>query len=295
MKGRPDAKKIQESLSNYPKQTRESLIRTQIQKEFYSADGSFESAVNTAMSFTDRRFIENQKQKTMNEKHPHGQSFDAIAKFQLRFSAEDPFLLYEYEEDIRKLPFVLKSSRRKVQLLSFLDKDGEHRLANEVVLLDVLHSRVRQWKTYTTLSYYDTVLRQLVRLVTMEAMKESHEYCQLFFTKINEMLTDLARDSNPLAPIVIFNPFHLKDDEHGGNKIGMATVYGKDFVKNRTSSCEYHFNLSVKNHIKNVRQNDRKQYSKICHAMKEAILKEIYATRKEELKSLISRQMMQTV
>ena len=98
--------------------------------------------MNTAMSFTDRRFIENQKQKTMNEKHPHGQSFDAIAKFQLRFSAEDPFLLYEYEEDIRKLPFVLKSS---------LDKDGEHRLANEVVHLDVLHSRVRQWKTYAVI------------------------------------------------------------------------------------------------------------------------------------------------
>ena len=50
-----------------------------------------------------------------------------------------------------------------------------------------------------------------------------------------------------------FNPFHLKDDENGGNKIGMANVLGKKFVEERTPSCEYHLQESVKRHSKYVK------------------------------------------
>ena len=47
-----------------------------------------------------------------------------------------------------------------------------------------------------------------------------HEYCSLFFQKINEMLTAHAREKDANAEEVVLNPFHLKDDEHGGNKTG---------------------------------------------------------------------------
>ena len=87
------------------------------------------------------------------------------------------------------------------------------------------------------------MISSLIRLAVMEAMTENHEYCAIFFQKINEMLTSLSREQDPQAEEVVFNPFHLKDDEHGGNKIGMVTVFGEDFVRNRTSSCEYHCNL----------------------------------------------------
>ena len=40
-----------------------------------------------------------------------------------------------------KVPYVLKSSQLKVRLLQNLDKDSNHRLSNETVYLDVLHSR----------------------------------------------------------------------------------------------------------------------------------------------------------
>ena len=45
-----------------------------------------------------------------------------------------------------------------------------------------------------------------------------------------------------------FLPSSLMDDEHRGNKIGMAAVFGEDFVKKCTASCEYHFNNSVDCH-----------------------------------------------
>ena len=37
-----------------------------------------------------------------------------------------------------------------------------------------------------------------------------------------------------------FNPYHLKDDEHGGNKIGMQDVFGEAFLNERASTCEFH-------------------------------------------------------
>ena len=104
------------------------------------------------------------------------------------------------------LPFVIKSSRRKVELLILLDADGAHRLSNAVGHLYVLHSRVKGWRTYT-LSYYDNVLRQ-----------ENRQYCELFFTKINEMMTKCITKGNNVIIPVVFNPYHPKDDEHGGKQ-----------------------------------------------------------------------------
>ena len=58
------------------------------------------------------------------------------------FEKEDPYLVYAFNDGSDgRLPFVLKSSKLKVKLLQNLDKDGNHRLSNETVYLDVLHSR----------------------------------------------------------------------------------------------------------------------------------------------------------
>ena len=62
-----------------------------------------------------------------------------------------------------------------------------------------------------------------------------------------------------------FNHFRLKDDENGGNKIGMANVLGKKFVEECTSSCEYHIQESVKRHSKYI-----KDYSALVNGMKNA-------------------------
>ena len=52
------------------------------------------------------------------------------------------YLVYSFNDGSDgRLPFVLKSSKLKVKLLQNLDKDGSHRLYNETVYLNVLHSR----------------------------------------------------------------------------------------------------------------------------------------------------------
>ena len=50
----------------------------------------------------------------------------------------------------------------------------------------------------------------------------------------------------------VFNPYHIKDGEHGGNKLRMKAVLSEIFVNDRTSNCWFHMEQSLKNHKKYV-------------------------------------------
>ena len=126
--------------------------------------------------------------------------------------------------------FVVKSSRLKVNFLLNLDRSGSHPLSSETVHLDAIHSKCKMWKTYTV-SFYCKLLREMVKLVTMECKKECAVNCRLFFMQVNKMIRDQSGDAH-----LCFNPHHIKDDEHGGNKIGIADVLGVDALS-RTTSC----------------------------------------------------------
>ena len=124
----------------------------------------------------------------------------------------------------------------------------------------------------------------------MECKEENHQYCEIFFTKINEMINKYMKEEDQLHVPTVFNPYHLKDDKHGGNKIGMAAVFGKVFVDTRTSSCEYHLEQSVKKHKKHVCQSDRKDYVRLCHKMKDVHSEELYESARASILKLIARQ-----
>ena len=67
-----------------------------------------------------------------------------------------------------------------------------------------------------TLSYYDSILREMIRLATMECPFENHKCCELFFKTINRIVAEYAKDEGRFQDAT-FNPFHLKDDENGAN------------------------------------------------------------------------------
>ena len=86
----------------------------------------------------------------------------------------------------------------------------------------------------------------------METVTENAEYYVLFFELINEMICKF--DNNKESSM--FNPVHIKYDEHPGNQIAIKKVFGVKFDQERTSSREYHFNKSVEKHKKFLRNED---------------------------------------
>ena len=85
------------------------------------------------------------------------------------------------------------------------------------------------------------------------------------------------------------NPHHIKDDEHGGNKIGIADVLGVDALS-RTTSCDFHYDNRTKVHKKPVRKCDRKIYKKIALELRNSVTPEGYKAALQKMKDLIQMQ-----
>ena len=169
-----------------------------------------------------------------------------------------------------------------------LDKDGNHRLSNETVFLDVLNSRCKSWRTYT-FSFY-IVLKQLVKLATMEVEREKGKYCDFFFTfqQMNKMLNEyIAEEDNTTTTNYVFNPTCIKYDEHDGNRIGISAVFGETFIKERTSSCDHHYDQSVERHKRYLNPNDVGLCQALTAKMKNSVTGEAYYAAKSRLANLI--------
>ena len=258
---------------------RETLIRQKVQHELECG------CKIAAKHYTDVKYIDNVKMMSKMSGRPVGHSFEAVMKLKENFEKQDKYMLLDCGDGAGETsPFVVKSSKLKVQLLADIDKNSGSSLSAETVFLDVVHSRCKDWKTYT-LSFYCKTLREQIKLVTMGTDKENGKNCELFFRKINEMLREYTGNE-----IACFNPFHLKDDEHGGNKIGMAKVFGTTFVEERTSSCDFHYDLSTENHKRFVEKADRKDYQSIALQLKESVTVEGYYDAKKCMETLIERQ-----
>ena len=100
-----------------------------------------------------------------------------------------------------------------------------------------------------------------------------HNGHYLFFQKKNEVLNKylqeqgIVKDENESYS---FNPFHFHN-ENRGHKFGIANVLGKKFAEERTSSCEYHLQDSVKRRSKCVK--DVSNYSALLNGIKNATAK----------------------
>ena len=101
---------------------------------------------------------------------------------------------------------------------------------------------MKSWRTYT-LSYCGNILKELVKLVTMETVTENAEYCEIFFE-----LNCKFNNNKESSSLILFT-VHRKYYEHSGNQIAIKKVFGVKFYQQRTSSCEYYFKSVEKQEI----------------------------------------------
>ena len=103
--------------------------------------GSYSDTVEACQMYTDTVIIDNVRKRAFSSRRADGLSFKAVDAFRNNFVSEDEYLILDYcEGSDGGIPFVMKSSARKVELLLNLDKDDIHRLSAEAIFLDVFHS-----------------------------------------------------------------------------------------------------------------------------------------------------------
>ena len=154
-----------------------------------------------------------------------------------------------------------------------------------------LIDRCKSWKTYT-LSYYEDLLRELIKLAIMKTKNQDKHCCALFLRGINRMCQNFINKADGTTCLTYsFNSREMKSDEHPGNRIAIEKVFGKGFLENRTSSCSYHFDKSVARHKVYIKKEDIQIYMKLTSNLKNCVTVEEYQRTKEQYESLINRQL----
>ena len=94
---------------------------------------------------------------------------------------------------------------------------------------------------------------------------------------MNKMLNEFtAEEDNTTRTNDVFNPTCIKYDEHDGNRIGISAVFGETFIKERTSSCDYHYDQSVGSHKRYLNPNDVGLNQALAAKMKNSVTVEAY-------------------
>ena len=121
-----------ESVNNkYPKLTRESIVRQEVQSLLEKKN--YKIAVELLQKYTDTGYIDNIRKRTLVSRRPEGHSFKTVKILKDKFDTEDKYLIFEFSDGSDgRGSYVINSIKKKVELIVNLDKDGSHWLSTEV-------------------------------------------------------------------------------------------------------------------------------------------------------------------
>ena len=124
-------------LQDNPKFSQKSLTRQSFGS--YVEAGYISVALNEALKYADTRYTDNIKSSVKKLKRPDGHSFQAVYMLKQKYDIQDKFLIYDINDwTDGNIPFVLNSSRQKVDLLHNLDRNGSHPYAEETVSMSCI-------------------------------------------------------------------------------------------------------------------------------------------------------------
>ena len=126
LKGKVKKDELKSISENFPKLTREAIIQQKVQSTLEK--GRYSDGLEASQMYTDTAFIDSVRKRKLFSRRPDGHSFKAVDVIRNNFVSEDEYLIFDYcDGSDGVIPFVMKSSARKVELLFNLDKDAIHR------------------------------------------------------------------------------------------------------------------------------------------------------------------------
>lgn len=222
------------------------------------------------------------KQAAKDKLDPVGHSYDAVMQYKAKVQKvfEDPFLIYKVDCEKR---IVFKTSKEQLELALQMDREGEGHLKVEPCHVDGKHNRVTGYITIS-LVVYDTNLREMTKIATMECPTESKENIGLFWVCLNKALQQYTGNDE-----YCYKPHLYVFDEGGGFWASLEEKLGSEEV-NRAVSCERHWGFSVDRNAKKLNGEDvKEEYRFICNSLLKSSTRNMYEKAKIELEKFIDQ------
>ena len=250
--------------------------------EAIEKEESLQDIADLADSLVDRNALRRMKYTAKEKLEPVGHSYDAVMQYKEKVKKllQDPFLIYRVDCERR---VVFKTSKEQLQLAIEMDREGEGHLKVESCHVDGKHDRATGYITIS-LVVYDTNLREMTKIATMECLSESKENVGLFWSFLNSALKQYTGNNE-----YVFKPHLYVFDEGGGFWASVQDNLGPEEVQ-RAVSCEHHWGFSVeRNANKLIGEDVKEEYKFLCSTVLKSSTRNMYDKAKVELEKFIDK------
>ena len=150
-------------------------------------------------------------------------------------------------------------------------------LRHEPVFFDGMHKCIKYFVSLT-LWVFHPAMRMMIMLAVMGTPREHSDDIKIFFNTFNKALGDYLAE-----PDYIWDPYLIMMDHKGANFEALERVYGEDFRKYKTVTCQWHFLHCAEKYISKCSDSERQSFRTWCKHLCQA------HTRKEycQLQTLI--------
>ena len=189
-----------------------------MQKQLRDGEMDMDKIIDIGARLTDKTRIQNIRKRMEREMRSERHSISAVAELKAITDTSDEYLIYKiHDENMtgQGKSYVFKSLRKKANLMRNMDQSNELNspIMQEPCYFDGMHKRCQGWKTLTLWVFHPSS-RRLMRLCTMEIKGETADSITIFWTTLNEMLTEVAGRET------FFNPWMFITDEAGAITMG---------------------------------------------------------------------------
>ena len=208
-------------------------------------------------------------------KHPNRQlnrtdeleSFANVKEIQASLLKSDKDKYLVYKSECRRMggqaSYVFKTSAVSLKIAAMMSgkiKVGgqDSSLRTEPAYFDGMHTRVKFFVSLT-LWVFHNAMRMMILLAVMDTPREHSDDIEIFFNTFNEALGDFLNE-----PEYIWDPFLIMMDHKGANFEALERVYGEDFRRYRTVTCQWHFLHCAEKYLSKCSESERKSFRQWC-------------------------------
>ena len=131
-------------------------------------------------------------------------------------------------------------------------------LAREPAFFDGMHKRVKFYVTLTSWVFHPA-MHSMLMLAVMDTPQEHSDDIEIFFDTFNKAVAEYLEE-----PEYIWDPYLIMMDHKGANFEALEHVYGEDFWKYKTVTCQWHFLHYAEKYITKCSESERVSFRTWC-------------------------------
>ena len=292
---KPNAKQVKEERKQAlekmhkreaPREVQRMMIEKALKEEDEEGRMNVDGAIREAILWSDTKAVANlQAQMSNSETACDKNSLDAVCHLKTKSDKTDKFLIYRVQNGAgcNKTTFVFKTSQWCAEIGLKMDVDAEPNPYNQeaVCFFDVSMKRLQGGYKALALWTFHPITHRIIRLCSMDILRESTEDLVCCFSLWNEVLSTVNR-----VPGYKFNPKTFICDEAGGNHQALKKIYDIEGDGEKVHTCLMHFKQNVLKKRPFVPAEDKKKFDELTQELANVATVAEYKRIRQELITL---------